>query len=184
MGRLDLAVARPLGVEVYVGDGSGTFGTPIVSPGVAFAFAAAADLNEDGALDLIAPNGVAFGRGDGTFDLTPAVGVPTQPRGMLRADFNGDGIPDVILAGYVAGITMLPGIAGGSFGPATALSSKDTNSLASADFNRDGRLDLAAGSAQGIEIRLGLPGGGLSPPTLLPFSGAASLAAGDIRETG
>src|SRR4029077_5191659 len=86
-GRLDAAVggeaALPDGLSVFNGNGDGTFGTPFVSPqrfstggndpfGVA-----AADLNGDGRVDLVAANtssntvGVLLNRS------TPVVAAPT-----------------------------------------------------------------------------------------------------------
>jgi FG-GAP-like repeat len=121
-GLIDLAIAPVLNsaaadLAVFLGNGDGTFRAPIVArgalPGRIFA---AADINGDGKLDLIAGNGVLAGLGDGRFHPPVFFGVgntaciagrgPGFPgflcspvyAAAVAADFSGDGQPDLAYA--------------------------------------------------------------------------------------
>jgi FG-GAP-like repeat len=111
-GHLDFAVASDrLGTrtsEVFLGNGDGTFATPIVVPLGAFPQSlAAADFNGDGNLDLVIGTSIGLhsgfvavllGNGDGTFQspvqffLGKSTGYPRQ---IAIADYNNDGKPDI-----------------------------------------------------------------------------------------
>lgn len=96
-----------------------------------------------------------------------------------------------VMAG-VACLLALPSSASAlKFGPlASGASLTDAtaraNALAAADFNGDGRDDIAAGSmGNGIQIRLASAGGWVTAPTANPTSGGAySIATGDFNEDG
>jgi hypothetical protein len=111
-GVTDLIVEQFSGAgTVLLGNGDGKFTTlPTQAPNTA----AVADINGDGKLDLVGPDGVTvnFGNGDGTFtggtSLLPpwlagetitstTPGLPPGPPIFVIADFNGDHLPDVAL---------------------------------------------------------------------------------------
>ena len=121
-GNLDAAVVgsegEPWLVHLLPGDGTGSLGTPIGSvpraisgSGEFFGFLKAADFNRDGNLDLIwlGFDGVqagppprvliANGAGNGSFTLSaafrPAMGDASN---FALADFNNDGLQDIVLA--------------------------------------------------------------------------------------
>ncbi len=118
-GKLDVAVANSTGtISILLGDGTGALkplalAPPIMAGGSPTALAAA-DLNNDGKLDLVVANGatgdlsVLLGNGAGGF--TPAPGSPiatggTTPSSLGIGDVNGDGRLDLVAVN--AGTTNL-----------------------------------------------------------------------------
>jgi hypothetical protein len=80
---------------------------------------------------------------------------PTWPMDLKSGDFNGDGIPDLAVikgngqAGTEGYLTMIPNLAHRSFGPPAPLvgAGEDPLSAAVADFDGDGRDDVAEAAA-------------------------------------
>jgi hypothetical protein len=140
-------------LSLYAGNGDGTFATP-VSLGTGLPFLAAVDVNNDGKLDLMGPDGsddavVALGNGDGSFQTPIVSTAPTYRNyhgtGALIADFNGDGNLDVV--GF-DGVTLILGLGNGD-GTFTQVLYQNFNSagnggsnLYTADMNGDGFPDL------------------------------------------
>ena len=103
-----------------------------------------------------------------------------QPRSVVVADFNGDGIPDVAVGngGYGSGsVSVVLGTGSGAFGaPITAALPGGAISLAVGDFNGDGRPDIAVTSSSffmtstTVSVLLGTGTGS--------FTAAANLTAG------
>lgn len=109
-----------------------------------------ADFNRDGIADIasVAANGrltVRLGRSDGTF--LEAASVPVsggKTRALIAHDFNGDGIPDLLI-GNEDGTVMLFLIDGaGHVAPGREIAHLESvTSIAVADFNKDGIADIA-----------------------------------------
>ncbi|MGA7574792.1 MAG: VCBS repeat-containing protein [Terriglobales bacterium] len=95
-----------LGVLVFLTQKDGSLGKGVTyAAGDALSYVAVGDINKDGKADIVASNWatgaveVLRGNGDGTFQAPVSIALPGIANGIVIADFNGDGWPDVALAG-------------------------------------------------------------------------------------
>ncbi len=172
-GILDMVVvtsglsgANPASLSIFLGNGDGTFQTPTTIP-VAFSASDVTidDVNHDGKLDLVVtglpqlPLGsspgltVLLGNGDGTFQ-TGKVG-PLGAGGVVAVtgNFNGDGNKDIATSSG----QILFGNGDGTFtlAPQTVFPVTNTSfefGVAAADFNNDGKTDLAFTNKNALTI--------------------------------
>jgi hypothetical protein len=88
---------------------------------------------------------VLLGQANGTFRAMPSKFVPGRtPRAMIAADFNNDGILDLIVGDEDGTLTLSLGDGTGSFNSAYEIAHlTSVVSIAVADFNKDGILDVA-----------------------------------------
>jgi len=205
-GIKDLVVANYAGdsVSVLKGAGDGTFGFHAdYQTGHRPTFVAVADLNGDGRSDVVAADQVAGevsvfrGRGDCTLAAALVDHDAWDPTSVAVGDFDGDGADDVAVANAGTGamtpspfLAVLPGDGDGSFSPGlyTATDGRP-EFVVSADFNGDGKLDLAAAdtsSADQIQVLLGDGHGHFAARVDYPMGGwpASSLAVGDFNADG
>jgi len=208
-GVLDLAVVcgRNNTLTILLGKGDGTFksaGSPIQMEWGPMAIATA-DFNGDGKLDLAVTIGsnstvmVLLGHGDGTFTpLAASPGTASGPLAMVAGDFNGDGILDLAVTGADAAgygtVTILLGRGDGTFTAASNVpTAANSRAIVIADFNGDGKLDLAVVSIgpvicrQGyLQIFLGNGDGTFTaaPGDLRTDDGPISMVVGDFNGDG
>ena len=92
------------------------------------------------------------------------------PHGMATADLNGDGVLDLVLDdGNTSGVSVLLGNRDGSFQPFALFDCGCAFpvDVAVADFNGDGKNDVAETSSSGVSILLGDGAGNLGTPRVL-----------------
>ncbi|NLY02168.1 MAG: cadherin-like domain-containing protein, partial [Rhodopirellula sp.] len=157
-GQIDVPGTESLSVVFGSRDGSlrvGSSTTPLspYPPGSI----ATLDFDSDGNLDVVVGYGcgslgcgafieVFRGLGDGTFETA---GIHTAFLGSIVAtgDLNGDGHPDIVVGSPLnISLLILLGDGAGFSGPPTSVPLPGTtNSLAIADMNEDGVLDIVVG---------------------------------------
>ena len=203
-GKPDLAVSNQFGgVSIALGNGDGTFRPSTTFPISGGFFAngiAAADLNRDGRVDLIATNpggpelfqgstvSVLLGRGDGTFGPATDFAVGTTPQGVVATDVNGDGNIDVVVGNvFGQGVSVLLGQGDGTFLPKTDYSTEAfPGVLVAADLDNDSDVDVAVCAAPaGVSLFGGRGDGTLDARQDLDVGGACgSIVAADFNRDG
>lgn len=204
-GNRDIITAdyRNAAVTVMLGNGDGTFQYYVpyaTGYGSSPESVAVADVSGDGQPDIVVGNnsqgtiGVFKGTGTGAFQAMvsySAGGPNSRPYSVAVADVNGDGIADILSANYLSyAVGVLLGTGAGSFQPVATYSTgvfSLPGSLALADINRDGKLDVIAADYNGSKAVL-LLGNGTSTNTFqapLTYSTGTgvpqTVAAGDLN---
>ena len=157
---------------ILLGDGHGRFAQQIADPIYSGPnWVDAADFNGDGHIDLATASyststvNIVFNKGDGTFALPINYTTYYNPNAMTVADFNGDGHIDLATASYSTSTvsillnkgdgTLIPGISS-STRPPNHGSGYQPDYISTADFNGDGKIDIATANDDGtFSILLG-----------------------------
>ncbi|MGO4883124.1 MAG: FG-GAP repeat domain-containing protein [Bryobacteraceae bacterium] len=198
------------GLWILPGAGDGTFGKPSVSlPLPAFASSPViADFNADGTPDfavtlqsyMATTIDVGLQQPGNTFNIV-STNLPESVSIAWAGDLNGDGLPDLVLvntdcfdSSMCGTVYTLLNAGNGTFGSPVQITTSDGRStlsfLAVADFNNDGKPDLAVGavagcgSGDGPAVLLGNGDGTFGAPTCLESQFVYALVAGDFNQDG
>ncbi len=201
-GNPDLAVTNSTGVVVLLGSSTGVFSQSAdipLPPNDNPTSVVARDFNGDGKPDLAVASGrgVTVLAGNGTGSFAEVTGSPfaagSFPTSIGSGDFNGDGSVDLAVTNRNDNnITVLIGNGAGSFAPGLGSpfpAGSAPTSVAVADFNRDGRLDLAV-SNQGdnsVTVLLGssaVPGAVLTTTSVAVIAGSVTPLTLTVTPTG
>jgi hypothetical protein len=211
-GKLSLAVANleQANVPILLGNGDGTFIVPtsfVYSGGEYANTLAVGDFLGNGDLDIAVANSpsglpidIVLGCGDGAFNQGPISANGNVASAYMPAigDFNGDGKLDIAVTGggyglsTVNAVTILLGNGDGTFGLASSsmfATGTDPWAIVAADFNGDGKLDLAITNyfSNSLTILLGNGDGTFTAALGSPVTvggGPYALAAGDFNSDG
>jgi hypothetical protein len=211
-GHVDLAIAdlNANDVSVLMGNGDGSFQPAVYTPtttgvissatgtaaGSAPAAIVAGDFNGDGRLDLATANlgssdiSVLLGKGDGTFEAPPGSVVGNYAAAVVTGDFTGNGNLGVAVLDELSdSVTILPGNGDGTFQQSLSVAlpqGSGATAIVAADFNNDGRTDLAVAD-QGLDevsIFLGNGDGTFQSSTVQVPGDPYALVAGDFTGNG
>jgi flagellin-like hook-associated protein FlgL len=146
-------------INLFLGNGNATFSS------VALPFATgvprslmSGDLDGDGDLDVVSPNGgdlsVFLGNDDGTFTARTDYSVPVGVSNMELLDITGDSILDIIGNDNTTLFTYV-GNGNGTFGALKSVATTGSTGLAAADLDSDGYADaVSLTNSSGLRIHL------------------------------
>jgi reactive intermediate/imine deaminase len=199
-GDLDVVISndQPSPKLVYLNDGKGRFsvGSEYGKPEWPMRNATVADMNGDGLPDIIAANRhgrtagfnyICLNRGSGKFDANCIPFSPEPATTITAADFNGDGLLDLLVPHRNGGQGRiylgakgadLARLASVPFGPADA----QVRIAEAADFTGDGVMDVVTiDEAKGVSIHEGRGNAAFAAPRPLGNASAVpyALAVGD-----
>jgi hypothetical protein len=203
-GHLDLAAANLSdAVSVMLGNADGSFQDAQNFPTGGNPYSVAVgDFNGDRILDLAVANwgtepgsvSILLGIGDGSFQTAQLYPVESRLVSVAVGDFNGDGHTDLAVGGYnhatqQGTVSILLGNGDGTFQMAQSYEvnygANGGSTVAVADYNSDGHLDLAVATYAGVSIFLGNGDGTFKAPRSYAAGiNPGSMAVGDFNRDG
>ena len=192
-----LSFSSPGNISEFFGKGDGTFQSAakinINSP----TSMAVVDFDGNGILDFAVDSSIFprvisifMGNGDGTFRAGTGIALNFSSSGSppVASDFNNDNIPDLVVTGFST-IAVLLGNGDGTFqAPLIFNTNLSSFSMAVADFNSDGNLDLVAGSnfSPGTVVVLLGNGNGTfqAPKSFTTVNTISALTTGEFNDDG
>jgi hypothetical protein len=197
-GHQDLVVGfqSSTGIAVLLGNGNGTFQTPVASVAGSNTYESVlGDFNGDGRLDVATTNygqsqiHVLLGNGDGTFQSAVTYAANSGAFFFREADLDGDGSLDLVAGNYNGGgMSVLMGNSDGTFDAQQIYTAGTAAAdVAIGDFNGDNKMDLVATSLTGNNMYLLAGNGDGTFQAAQAFSvGFATevVAAGDFNADG
>jgi hypothetical protein len=199
--KLDLLVTYASGscpyVSIFLGNGDGTFQEPPINttPSYSPSATGVGDFNRDGKLDLavaeqfggVSQVEILLGNGDGTFSLGATYPTYANPSSVAVADFRRNGKLDFAVAS-LNGTEVFLGNGDGTFHPGQGIPPTDAAWVTAADFNGDGKPDLAVvtqgvpGAPSGVYVAVGNGDGTFQAPVFYPGGKDDSfVSAGDFN---
>jgi uncharacterized repeat protein (TIGR01451 family) len=209
--KTDLAVGNrgSNNVSILLGNGNGTFAAAVnYAAGTAPSSVALGDFNGDTKADLVVANSgppeeftggdlsVLLGNGDGTFAAAVSyTGSFSHPASVAIGDFNGDGHQDLVVVNSRVHtfsnpiwVSILLGNGNGTFASGVAYGvDVFALSVAVADFNADGKTDLAVANSGSNDVSILLGNGNGTFPAPVNYGGLnvpSTVAAVDFNEDG
>ncbi|HKP37625.1 MAG TPA: VCBS repeat-containing protein, partial [Pyrinomonadaceae bacterium] len=168
---------------------------PVFRPGVELAAGSepgsvlSADVNSDGAADLVVTNSgsnnisVFLGDGKGKFDTGRKYNAGGSPRGVIAQDLNSDGRVDLALANFDAdNVAVMLGDGSGRFSERKVISvGNGPVALVAGDFDNDGKFDLAVANnkSNDVSILIGDGEGNFNGAVRLPVGAQPFAILGD-----
>lgn len=199
-GKLDVMAASSGtdSVDVLLGDGTTLAPATNWPTGTYPKFAVSGDFNRDGKPDMVTADqnsntvSVLLGLGGGAFGRATSLPACAANHEVAVGDFNGDGHPDIASACHRAsfgGVAVFLGDGTGRFAAAVnvATSGQRAHSLALADFDRNGTLDMVVAhkASNNVSVLLGRGDGRFAPAvTYAAGAGPHSVRVADFNDDG
>ncbi len=185
----------PTTITLRLGNGDGTFQAPIAvgqADSAEVAAVAAADMNGDGKLDVVAlciggTFDVFYGNGDGTFQQKVSVATMYSPLSMTVGNYYGDGMLGVAVGDENGNVEVYKSVGGGSFSIGNTVqvsTGAAVSQVKAGDMNDDGVVDLGVLTTKGAYVLWGDNKGGFTPVLLQAYSDGADLNVNDLNQDG
>ncbi len=183
-GKLDVTTYSEGALYLSLGNGDGSFQNPVLITNAPYSYSQSllvGDFNHDHKLD-IAVSGVwvLLGKGDGTFQN--AIASPSIATPLAAVDLNGDGELDIAAYTNSGTVAVLLGRGDGGFMDMRTVELASTqyspDAGVAADFNGDGKLDMAVAegnypNAQ-VSVELGKGNGRFGSPIVSALATSAT----------